>query len=126
MTDFTLPHIDAETALRLAASGDAVLIDLRKLPAVAASGQRVCGARRRDPLTFSHDDPLIADPRPLITFCVHGHAVSQYGCALLVLHNHDARYVTGGFEALTAAGAPLEPLENRALVGIGATRVRHP
>ena len=114
MPDFTLPQIDAETALRLAASGDAVLIDLRKLPAVAASGQLIRGAERRGPLTFSHDDPLMADPRPLITFCVHGHAVSQFSCALLLLHNRDARYVSGGFDALTAAGAPLQPLATEA------------
>ena len=56
MSDFTLPHIGAEAALRLAASGDAVLIDLRKPQATAASGQLVRGAERRDPFAFSHDD----------------------------------------------------------------------
>ena len=51
-----------------------------------------------------------ADPRPLIVFCVHGHEVSRFACALLLLHGRDARYVTGGFEALKAAGAPLAPV----------------
>ena len=111
MPDFTLPGIDADTALRLAATGDALLVDLRKLPAVAASGQLIEGAERRDPFNFSHDDPLMADARPLIAFCVHGHAVSQFACALLMLHGRDARYVTGGFEALRTAGAPLVPLD---------------
>ena len=110
MPDFTLPHIGARAALRLAASGDAVLIDLRKPRATASSGQLVRGAERRDPFAFSHDDPLTADPRPLIAFCVHGHEVSQFACALLLLHGRDARYVTGGFEALKAAGAPLAPV----------------
>ncbi len=112
MPDFTLPHIGADAALRLAASGDALLIDLRKPQATASSGQLVRGAERRDPFAFSHDDPLMADPRPLIAFCVHGHEVSQYACALLLLHGRDARYVTGGFEALKSAGAPLDPVEN--------------
>ena len=111
MPDFTLPHIDAETALRLTATGGALLIDLRKPPAVAASGQLIDGALRRDPFAFSHDDPLMADSRHLIAFCVHGHEVSQFACALLMLHGRDARYVTGGFEALKDAGAPLAPLE---------------
>ncbi len=112
MPDFTLPHIGARAALRLAASGDAVLIDLRKPRATASSGQLVRGAERRDPFAFSHDDPLMADPRPLIAFCVHGHEVSQFACALLLLHGRDARYVTGGFEALKAAGAPLRSIES--------------
>ena len=112
MSDFTLPHIDATTALGLATSGDAILIDLRKVPAVTASGMLVDGAERRDPFAFGHDDPLMADPRPLIAFCVHGHEVSQFACALLMIHGRDARYVTGGFEALKAAGAPLVPLDN--------------
>ena len=110
MPDFTLPHIDAGTALRLAASGEAVLIDLRKPQAVASSGQLVRGAEQRNPFTFSHDDPLMAAPQPLIAFCVHGHEVSQFACALLMVHGRDARYVTGGFEALKATGAPLQPI----------------
>ena len=117
MPDHTLPRIDAASALALAASGDALLIDLRKPPAVATSGLLVRGALRRDPLTFSHDDPLTADPRPLIAFCVHGHEVSQFACALLLLHGRDARYVRGGFDALKAAGAVLEPLEGDEGVG---------
>jgi Fe-Mn family superoxide dismutase len=110
MPDFTLPAIDATAALNLTASGEVLLIDLRKPPAVAASGQLIERALRRDPLTFSHDDPLMTDPHPLIVFCVHGHEVSQFACALLRVHGRDARYVTGGFEALKAAAAPLAPI----------------
>ena len=111
MPEFTLPGIDALTALRLAASGEALLVDLRKPQAVAASGQLVQGAERRDPFAFSHDDPLMnADRGTLIAFCVHGHEVSQFACALMMIHNRDARYVTSGVEALRAAGAPLQPL----------------
>jgi len=111
MPDFTLPAIDADAALRLAADGAALLVDVRKPPAVAASGRVVRGAERRDPYALSHDDPLTADPRPLIAFCVHGHEVSQFACALLMLHGRDARYVRGGFAALKAAGAPLETVD---------------
>jgi rhodanese-related sulfurtransferase len=111
MPDFTLPGIDAQTALRLAVSGDALLVDLRNPQAVAASGQLVQGAERRDPFAFGHDDSLMkANRGVLITFCVHGHEVSQFACALMMIHGCDARYVTGGFESLKAAGAPLQPL----------------
>jgi len=117
MSDFTLPQIDASSALGLAAAGKAVLIDLRKPQAIAGSGQMIRGAEPRNPFTFSHDDPLMADPLkadcgPLLVFCVHGHEVSQFACALLMVHGRDARYVTGGFEALKAAGAPLVPIDN--------------
>ena len=112
MPDFTLPGIDAQTALRLAASGDALLVDLRKPQAVAASGQLVQGAEPRDSFAFGHDDPLMkANRGVLIAFCVHGHEVSQFACALMMIHGCDARYVTGGFESLKAAWAPLQPLD---------------
>lgn len=110
MPDFTLPSIDAAGALESASTGAAVLVDLRKPEAVAASKVLIRGAERRNPFVFSHGDPLIRDPRPLIVFCVHGHEVSQFACALLLLHGRNARYVRGGFEALRAAGAALEPL----------------
>lgn len=108
MPDFTLPSLAAAEAVRRASAAEALLVDLRKPAAVAASGHLVRGAERRDPFAFSHDDPLMAEPRPLIVFCVHGHEVSQFACALLLLHGRDARYVRGGFEALEAAGAPVE------------------
>ena len=106
---FQLPAVSAEQALVRAASG-AMLIDLRKPPAVLASGKLVKGAQTRDPFSFGHEDPLTRTEGPLITFCVHGHEVSQFACALLMLHGRDVHYVIGGFEALVAAGAELEDL----------------
>lgn len=88
----------------------AVLIDLRKPAAVAASGQYIQGAEARDPYQFGHDDPLTEANGPLITFCVHGHEISQFACALLMLHGRDVCYVIGGYEALVAAGAVLEEI----------------
>ncbi|MEM9045589.1 MAG: rhodanese-like domain-containing protein [Pseudomonadota bacterium] len=107
-TPFLLPSVSAAEALALAQSGEAILIDLRKPPAVARDGRRAKGALIRDPFTFGHDDPLMADERPLIAFCVHGHEVSQFASALLMVHGCDARYVTGGFEALVEAGIETE------------------
>ncbi|MEM7745735.1 MAG: sulfurtransferase [Pseudomonadota bacterium] len=85
-------------------------IDVRKAPARAASGRTVAGAEWHDPLSLGHADPLVTAEGPIAVFCVHGHEVSQYVCALLRLHGRDAHYVIGGYEALVAAGAPTAPL----------------
>lgn len=106
---YTLPCVTPEEALHRASLG-ATLIDMRKPPARAASGETIERAVIRDPFTFDHDDPLTVADGPLIVFCVHGHEVSQFACALLLVHGRDACYVEGGYEALTAANAPLEDL----------------
>lgn len=107
MPDFALPALDADTAIAMA---DAVWVDLRRPSAREASGRTVAGATLRDPTALGHDDPLTGEGRPIIVFCAHGHELSQFGCALLLVHKRDARYVRGGFEALAAAGAPLVPI----------------
>ena len=109
-TDFSLPCLSAREALERAATGELVLLDLRKPHAAAASGLRIEGALVRDPFAFGHDDPLMRSDRPIAAFCVHGHEVSRFGAALMMLHGRDAAYVTGGFAALAGAGAPTVPV----------------
>lgn len=104
---YTLPSLSAEEALQ---RSRAVLVDLRKPAAREADGQTVEGALIRDPFTFGHDDPLAAEEREIVVFCVHGHEVSRFGCALLLVHGRNAHFVEGGYEALKAADAPLVPL----------------
>ncbi|MEL7471030.1 MAG: rhodanese-like domain-containing protein [Pseudomonadota bacterium] len=106
---FHLPTISATRALQIAREG-ATLIDLRKTPTALASGHRISGALSRNPFEFNHLDPLTQAQGKLVTFCVHGHEVSQFACALLLLHGRDSCYVTGGYEALVAAGATLEDI----------------
>lgn len=103
--EFHLPAISADDAICALAGGTLVLVDLRKPEAARRSGQRIDGALVRDPYAFGHDDPLNGETRPIATFCVDGHEVSRFAAALLMLHGRDARYVTGGFAALVAAGA---------------------
>ena len=107
---YTLPAISAKEALSRHSAG-AILIDLRKTAARQADGRAIEGAKIRDPFFFEHDDPLTRETRPLVAFCVHGREVSQFGCAMLLLHGCDAVYVRGGFEALVAAGASLQGLK---------------
>ena len=107
---FHLPSISAKDALSRMRGGT-TMIDLRKPVAIAKSGKRIRSSLTRDPFAFDHGDPLMTTTEPVITFCVHGHEVSQFACALLMLHGRDVHYVTGGFEALVAAGADLEDIE---------------
>lgn len=110
MDAYALPSATPAEALAAQAEG-AVLVDLRKPAARAASGRTIRGAALRDPFAFGHDDPLTASAAPVILFCVHGHEVSRFGCALLLLRGRRARYVAGGFAALAEAGAALVPLD---------------
>lgn len=108
---FALPCLSAEAALARVRAGTLTLLDLRKPDALRKAGRGIAGALHRDPYAFSHDDPLTHAKFPIAVFCVHGHEVSQYGCALLLLHGVDAVFVRGGFAALTAAGAAQEALK---------------
>ncbi|MEM6549464.1 MAG: rhodanese-like domain-containing protein [Pseudomonadota bacterium] len=114
MDPFRIPAISAEDALRAVEKG-VRLVDVRKPaarqdPEKPASGQTLPGAILRNPFDMDHSDPLIRADGPIFLACVHGHEVSQFATALLLLHGKDARYVAGGFEALIAAGAQLIPL----------------
>ncbi|MEM9146195.1 MAG: sulfurtransferase [Pseudomonadota bacterium] len=107
MPDFSLPSLSATNAVGITG---AVWLDMRRPAARVASGLTIAGAELRDPLDFGHDDPLTRERGPIIVFCAHGHELSQFACALLLVHKCNARYVTGGFGALSTAGAPMAPL----------------
>ncbi len=100
VTDPYLPAIEAAEAL----ADPRQLIDVRKA-ADRDGAPDIEGAHWIDPFRLDHDHPLIEAAAPVIFFCVHGHEVSRYACALARLHHIDAAYVEGGYEALVAAGA---------------------
>ncbi|MEM9783338.1 MAG: rhodanese-like domain-containing protein [Pseudomonadota bacterium] len=107
---WTLPTITADDAVDALRLGRRALIDVRKPEARQRDGRRIAEATWIDPQSLDHRHPLTAADAPVAVFCVHGHEVSHFACALLLVHGRDARLVTGGFEALVAAGAPLSPL----------------
>jgi Fe-Mn family superoxide dismutase len=118
MSGFVLPGIAADAAVARLRSGDAVrLLDVRKAAARAASGVTLVDAMWRDPFALANDQSLLDDERETVCFCVHGHEVSQYACAFLMLHDRPASYVIGGMAALTAAGAPMAAID-----GMGGER----
>lgn len=97
---FALPDLAADAALSWP------LLDVRK---PGARAQALAGAVVVDPFALDHAHPQTRGG-PVAVFCVHGHEVSAFATALLRLHGRDARQVRGGFHALVAAGARLEPL----------------
>lgn len=107
---YCLPSIDPDEAIAGLAAGSLTLIDLRKTKARIENGRAIAGTAWVDPFALDHGHALTCAEGPIALFCVHGHEVSQFGCALLRLHGRDAVYVAGGFEALAAAGAPLVPI----------------
>ncbi|MEO1459491.1 MAG: hypothetical protein AAFV49_18280 [Pseudomonadota bacterium] len=109
MTDdqFQLPAVSAAEAL---ADPGVRWIDARKAPARVTSGQTLAGSRWVDPLAVGPAEARALGPGPLTVFCAHGQEVSHFLCAVVLVHGGRARYVIGGFEALAAAGAPLEAI----------------
>ncbi|SOH93405.1 Rhodanese-related sulfurtransferase [Monaibacterium marinum] len=107
MTNYQLPNISAEDAIAaLNTSQPPVLIDVRKEQARGAIG--VQGAIWINPMTLDHQQASAMPRGSTLIYCVHGHEVSQFACALARIHGVDAKYVIGGFAALAATGARME------------------
>ncbi|MEM6669356.1 MAG: hypothetical protein AAF661_09060 [Pseudomonadota bacterium] len=92
------------------AATDALIVDVRKRAARRESGRVVAGAPYRDPEEFQVYDEIWRRSGSVLVYCVHGHEVSQEICAQLRAAGVDAKFIVGGFEALTHAGAALSDL----------------
>ena len=79
------------------------LVDVRKPVALAASGEIVEGAVWRHPFDALHWHEKLP-PGKVVVYCVHGHEVSQAVSDYLRDMGIDARFVSGGFESMKAAG----------------------
>jgi rhodanese-related sulfurtransferase len=109
-----VPRISAAEAKALPASGQAVFVDLREPPELAASG-KVAGALPipRGLLEFRADpespqrDPAFQRP-VVITYCASGGRAALAGKLLQDLGYSDVRNL-GGFKDWTEAGGAIEP-----------------
>ena len=83
---------------RLQGSAEApLLLDVRKPPAFAAGAHMLAGAVRCEPdavAAFAASQPR----RPVVTYCVYGHGVSQAAAKVLRDAGWDARWLAGGIE----------------------------
>ena len=91
---------------RLGTAGSPAILDVRRGAAYDADDRIVAGARRCSP------DEIAAWPRgrapdqPVVTYCAHGHEVSQGAAETLRGLGLDARYLAGGIGGWLERGLP--------------------
>jgi rhodanese-related sulfurtransferase len=82
----------------LAGSEPPLLIDVRRPPAFRAAADMAAGALRRDPGAVAAWAKTLPRAATVVTYCVHGHEVSQNAAQALQGMGIAARYLEGGLE----------------------------
>jgi rhodanese-related sulfurtransferase len=82
-----------------------LLLDVRRQPAFDSDDRMLAGALRPmgDAVAWAARH---ARGRPVVTYCVHGHEVSQQAAQELSRAGHDASYLEGGLGGWGEAGLP--------------------
>jgi rhodanese-related sulfurtransferase len=75
-----------------------LVIDVRRTPAFRAAPDMAAGALRRDPAAVASWASAIPRAATVVTYCVHGHEVSQNAAKALRDLGLSARYLEGGLE----------------------------
>jgi rhodanese-related sulfurtransferase len=100
----------AELRSALAGGQPPLLIDVRRTPAFRAAPDMMAGALRRDPAAVKEWASALPRAASVVTYCVHGHEVSQNAAQALRDLGMAARYLEGGLEeGWKAAGGGLLP-----------------
>lgn len=102
------PHFLVAQTLRerLAGAAAPLLLDVRRAPAYDKSDLLIAGALRLAPEDVAAAAPHLPRGRAVVTYCVHGHEVSQNAARALRETGLDAHYLEGGIEGWCAAGLP--------------------
>ena len=95
------------TPEELADMDDVTILDVRKKPAYDEDTVVIAGAAWRDPVTIDDWAPGLAGDlnvykdgdRPVVSYCVRGHEVSQGASEELRRLGNDARYLEGGIDS---------------------------
>lgn len=87
--------------------GGALLLDVRRAAAYAASSVRIPGADWRDPSSVAQWAGELPQGAEVVVYCVHGHEVSQSTAQQLREAGFNARFLRGGIDGWQAAGRPL-------------------
>ncbi|HEX9125190.1 MAG TPA: chromate resistance protein ChrB domain-containing protein [Methylomirabilota bacterium] len=99
----------SELEAALAGPQPPLVIDVRKAPAFRAAPDMVAGALRRDPAGVASWAKALPRAASVVTYCVHGHEVSQNAARALRDLGVSARYLEGGLEeGWKAAGGTLD------------------
>jgi rhodanese-related sulfurtransferase len=92
----------------LAGKQQPLVIDVRRTPAFRGAPDMAAGALRRDPAGVESWAKVLPRASSVVTYCVHGHEVSQNAAKALRDLGISARYLEGGLEeGWRAAGGEL-------------------
>ena len=98
----------AELKSALGGTKQPLVIDVRRPPAFRAASESIAGALRRDPAAVASWAKELPRAASVVTYCVHGHEVSQGAAQTLRDLGIAARYLEGGLEeGWKAAGGEL-------------------
>lgn len=94
----------AELKSSLAGGKPPLVIDVRRTPAFRSAPDMAAGALRRDPAAAASWARALPRTSSVVTYCVHGHEVSQGAANALRELGIAARYLEGGLEEGWRAG----------------------
>lgn len=100
----------AQLAARLGNSDAPLILDVRKAPAFDAGERMIAGALRVAPDALAAalpTLPALSRAREVVTYCVHGHQVSQGAAQQLREAGFSARFLEGGIEHWQQDGLPV-------------------
>jgi rhodanese-related sulfurtransferase len=109
----------AALAVQLGRSGQPLTLDVRKAPAFDAAPQLIAGALRVAPDALAQALLQLPRDREVVTYCVHGHQVSQGAAQQLREAGFNATYLEGGVEHWQQDGLPV--MGKNAELGLPAT-----
>jgi rhodanese-related sulfurtransferase len=102
------PSVTAVSLLQsLGSNRPPLVIDVRKRERFLDAVDMIRGALRRDPLGADDWRRTLPAASSVVTYCVHGHEVSQNACKSLRDAGIDARFLEGGIEGWRSAGGEL-------------------
>jgi Fe-Mn family superoxide dismutase len=87
---------------------DATRLDVRRGAVFSEATALVPGAHWRDPADVLAWQPALPRDRPVVVYCVHGHAVSRGVVLQLRAAGIEAWFLRGGIEGWQAAGRPIQ------------------
>lgn len=98
----------SELKSKLSGSTAPLLIDVRRATAFRTASEMAAGALRRDPADVASWARALPRAASIVTYCVHGHEVSQNAAKALRDLGFSASYLEGGLEeGWKAAGGEL-------------------